>query len=85
MDKHGYLHSPVNPGGLALFRLDSKDITQFLGNPPYTPMYVYLSKRDGKLVELQTIGSVPSKDEFLKDLERTAKLGEDFVSKVRME
>ena len=83
MQKHGYLHSSSNPSGLPIFRMEVKNLNQYLGIPSYTPQYVYMRKHDGKLAELRMFDSTPKSDNFCKMLQEYANLGEEFSQKVQ--
>jgi len=56
--------------------MNHKNCTQYLGQPPYTPMYMYLRKnpKTGQLAEIRTFNTTPRDPNFIKAIARIAKM-----------
>mmetsp|Transcript_61617 Transcript_61617/g.84816 ORF Transcript_61617/g.84816 Transcript_61617/m.84816 type:complete len:210 (-) Transcript_61617:63-692(-) len=68
MERHGYLDD------LPCFRTDNANEIPYLGNFGFSPMYLYVKKDQGKIVEIKTL-SVPFKHkEFLGEIGELSKL-----------
>ena len=89
LHKHGYLaEKEVKAGQISIYRMNSKNLLPYFGHFPYTPMYIYIRKskiNPTQIEEIRTIKTSPSKDGFLKELGRTAKLGKKFNETIKID
>lgn len=77
LEKHQFLHR------LPCYRLAIDNRIPWLGNFGYSPIYMYVRKEDGKIVEIKTLDPPQRAEEFLAGVAEKSKLN-DFKDKIKI-